>query len=74
MRLPRLRSRQVIKALKRGGFYEVRQTGSHLVLVNERIKKIIPVPVHTKELKHGLVVAIIKEAGLTTKEFLKLLH
>ncbi|RJQ31976.1 type II toxin-antitoxin system HicA family toxin [Candidatus Parcubacteria bacterium] len=73
MKLPSLKHRKVIVVLKKLGFEEVRQTGSHLILVNQETKKIISVPVHNKDLKKGLLAGIIKQAGLTTEEFAKLL-
>jgi len=46
MRLPTLKSREVISVLKRIGFEKLRQSGSHVVLVNRNVRKIIIIPVH----------------------------
>lgn len=73
MKVPSLRHKKLIKALKKIGFEEARQTGSHLILLNQKSKKIISVPVHNKDIKRGLLMGIIKQAGLTTEEFIKLL-
>lgn len=73
MRLPSLKPKEVVRALKQGGFVEARQTGSHLILVHKLTKKIIPVPIHAKEMKRGLLMGIIKQSGLTIEEFFKLL-
>ncbi|OGY35970.1 MAG: hypothetical protein A3E36_00465 [Candidatus Andersenbacteria bacterium RIFCSPHIGHO2_12_FULL_45_11b] len=73
MRLPSLKPRDVVKVLKRIGFVEHRQTGSHLILVHRTKRRIIPVPIHVREMKRGLLTAIIKQAGLTQKEFIELL-
>lgn len=73
MRLPSLKPREVIRALKRVGFEEQRQTGSHLIMVYRAKRLIIPVPVHAREMKRGLLTSIIKQAGLTQKEFIDLL-
>ena len=73
MRLPALKPREVIKILKKVGFEEARQTGSHLILVNRVTKKITPVPIHGKDIKRGLLLSIIKQADLTIEEFIKLL-
>lgn len=73
MRVPSLNHKKLIRALKKIGFEESRQTGSHLILLNKISKKIITVPVHNKDIKKGLLVGIIKQAGLTTEEFIKLL-
>ena len=69
-KLPLLSWREVVKALTKAGFQVARQKGSHLILVkNERI---VPVPKH-EQIKKGLLMAIIEEAGLTKEEFQKLL-
>jgi predicted RNA binding protein YcfA (HicA-like mRNA interferase family) len=69
-KLPLLSWREVVKALTKAGFQVARQKGSHLILVKNEY--IVPVPKH-KEVKRGLLMAIISEAGLTKKEILTLL-
>jgi predicted RNA binding protein YcfA (HicA-like mRNA interferase family) len=64
--------REVISILKKLGFVEKRQTGSHIILYQADKNKIIPVPMHTKDLKKGLLKGIIKQAESSEKEFLKL--
>lgn len=66
------KTREVIKILGKLGFIQKRQTGSHLIMYHPKLRQIIPVPMHTKELKKGLVRGIIKQAQSTEKEFLKL--
>ena len=73
MKIPSLRHKKVVKVLKKIGFEEARQTGSHLILLNRESKKIISVPIHNKDIKKGLLIGIIKQAGLTTEEFIKML-
>ena len=73
MKLPSIKPIKVVKALKQINFEEIRQTGSHLILANRITKKIIPVPIHNKDIKLGLLVSIIKQTGLTKEEFVKLL-
>jgi predicted RNA binding protein YcfA (HicA-like mRNA interferase family) len=51
-------------------FCNVEQKGSHLILIKDEY--IVPVPKH-REIKRGLLMEIIAEAGLTREEFLKLL-
>jgi predicted RNA binding protein YcfA (HicA-like mRNA interferase family) len=66
-------SNQLIKILDRQGFKVIRQKGSHVILINEQKTRIV-IPVHPgKDLKPGLVRAIIREAGISREEFLKLL-
>ena len=73
MKIPSLRHKKLIVVLKKIGFEESRQTGSHLILSNKKTKKIISVPIHSKDIKRGLLFGIIKQAGLTIKEFIELL-
>ncbi len=66
--------KKVIKALSKVGFVPVRQKGSHIILKNEE-GVVIVVPNHPGEdIGRGLLLKIIKQAGLTKEEFLKLLE
>ncbi len=71
--LPALTARKVIKALKKLGFSEDRQKGSHLILINLATGKRVVVPVHPgKTIKKPLLKSIIEEdAGLKLEDFLK---
>lgn len=64
--------KEIVSILKKLGFIVKRQTGSHLIMYNFKRKKIIPVPMHTKELQKGLTQAIIKQADSTEEEFIRL--
>jgi len=73
-RLPSLSGRDLVRALKRVGFEEVRQRGSHLALrkaTSERTYKVI-VPLHSS-LARGTLFDILKQAGLTPEELRDLL-
>jgi predicted RNA binding protein YcfA (HicA-like mRNA interferase family) len=70
-KLPLLSWREVVKALGKVGFVVARQRGSHIILVKE--EHAIPVPRHD-QIKRGLLLEIIAEAGLTREEFLELLR
>ncbi len=59
-----LTPKRMIKYLKKNGFKEVSQNGSHVKLKNDRTGKQVIVPYHSKEMKKGLEQAILKEAGL----------
>ena len=73
-RLPSLRPRRLIAALKRRGFVERRQTGSHLFLAHpDRPGRPVPVPMPARELKRGTLVAILRQAGVTVEELRDLL-
>jgi len=73
MRLPSIKPKKVVSALKKVGFEEIRQSGSHLVLANKQSGKIIPIPIHSKNIKRGLLRAIINQSGLTLRQFKNLM-
>jgi predicted RNA binding protein YcfA (HicA-like mRNA interferase family) len=71
-RMPQVTARELIAFLKKHGFTEDRQTGSHLTLWNEESRLLVTVPVHTGcNLGRGLTVRILKDAGFTVEEFVK---
>ncbi|HEP4268969.1 TPA: type II toxin-antitoxin system HicA family toxin, partial [Streptococcus pyogenes] len=55
--------KQMIKLLKKNGFYEVGQRGSHKKFRDDKGHQTI-VPLHNKDLGKGLEDAILKQAGL----------
>ncbi len=71
MKLPRdVNGVEAAKALKRLGFVELRQSGSHLIL--RRATRTVVVPQH-KPLKPGTLKGIIEQAGLTPETFIEAL-
>lgn len=69
-----LSSGDVVKALLKADFYVHHQRGSHIVLRRDGPPpNRIVVPAH-KELKKGMLRAIIRQAGLTVDDFLSLLE
>jgi predicted RNA binding protein YcfA (HicA-like mRNA interferase family) len=71
-KLPLISGRKCVKALENPGFYIKRQTGSHIILRRDDPFAQVVVPDH-KELDRGTLLAIIKHAGLTVEDFMKLL-
>ena len=72
--LPVIRSKQLIKVLERAGFIVNRVTGSHYVLKHPAKPNLrVTVPYHNRDLKRGTLQSIVKQAGLTNEEFLKML-
>ena len=67
-----IKPKKIVRILKKLGFEERRQTGSHLIFRHPESKKIIPIPIHNKDLKKGTLLNILKQAGISKKEFLKL--
>lgn len=59
-----LTPKKMIQLLKRHGFIEISQRGSHIKLANPFTGKQVIVPLHNKSLKKGLEQAILKQAGL----------
>lgn len=72
-KLPAVKPKQIVKVLKKFGFIERRQTGSHLILSNPYDNKIVPIPIHAKELKKGTLFSILRQAEITKEELKKLL-
>jgi len=72
-RLPTVKPVQMIKVLQKAGFEIDHQTGSHVVLWRPADGCRVVVPRHNRDLGRGLTLRIIKSAGLTREEFLKLL-
>ncbi|MGD8794154.1 MAG: type II toxin-antitoxin system HicA family toxin [Anaerolineae bacterium] len=70
-KLPTLKAREVVSALKRAGFYEARQRGGHLQL--KRGNLLVTVPMHSGDLNPGTLRSIIRQARMTVDEFLALL-
>ncbi|HKT46672.1 MAG TPA: type II toxin-antitoxin system HicA family toxin [Candidatus Acidoferrales bacterium] len=73
-KLPSVSGERVVRALKRAGFTELRQKGSHVSLekrMGEQTFKTV-VPMHP-ELAKGTLSDILKQSGLKLQEFLDLL-
>lgn len=72
-RLKQIKPRELVNALKRAGFEECDQNGSHLILVDEENDLQTSVPMHTGDVGRGLLKKILKQAKLTEEEFKELL-
>jgi predicted RNA binding protein YcfA (HicA-like mRNA interferase family) len=72
-RLPSVTARQMLAALKKAGFVEKRQTGAHVILWHPTSRRATSVSMHAGDMKRGTVNGILKQAGLSIEEFLKLL-
>ncbi len=71
MSLPVLDWKQVLKALKKKGFYATRQSGSHIIVENGKgLWTVIP---RKDELGKGLVLQILSDCNIAKTEFLELL-
>lgn len=56
--------REMLRLLKKNGFVEESQNGSHIKMNNPETKRTVIVPYHSKDLKKGMEQAILKQAGL----------
>ncbi|MBX3179345.1 MAG: type II toxin-antitoxin system HicA family toxin [Candidatus Hydrogenedentes bacterium] len=72
-RLPSLTAREVIAALKKAGFKEIRQRGSHLHLWHPVRERLVTVPAHARELPRGTLKSIVRQSDLAEDEFNDLL-
>jgi predicted RNA binding protein YcfA (HicA-like mRNA interferase family) len=71
-KLPSISGAECAKALEKAGFYFKRQKGSHMVYRRDEPYAQVIIPDH-KTLDTGTLRAIIRQAGLSVDEFLKLL-
>lgn len=72
MQLPLISGREAAKAFERAGFYFDHQRGSHMIYYHDDGRH-LSIPDHP-QLGRGLLRKLIRHAGLTPKEFLKLLR
>ena len=64
-----MKSSELLRILKKDGWFEVRQTGSHLIMAHPtKFKKII-VPFHGgKEVPKGTLLSVLKDAEINIKK------
>ena len=73
-KLPRVDCQDLIRALKRAGFVEERQRGSHLHLRRVANHKRVTVPIHKgRMVPIGTLSAILRDADIDVDDFRKLL-
>ncbi|KAM3108927.1 type II toxin-antitoxin system HicA family toxin [Phormidesmis sp. 146-33] len=80
-KLPRVKATEVIRALERLGFEQVRQKGSHVILKKqvtlregeeqETIEVGCVVPLHQKEVAVGTLSNILRQADVSIEEFIQ---
>ena len=63
--------KEVIKKLKKLGFVEDRQSGSHKIFYHPETKTRAVVPYHLKELPKGTLSAILRESNISKGDFKK---
>ncbi len=73
IRLPAVRPTDVVAALKRAGFAEKRQRGSHVILWHPLRRRTTIVARHGRDLPAPTLKQILRQAGLTEDQFRQLL-
>lgn len=69
-RLPVISGDEIVRVLGRAGFVWDRTEGSHMILLHPNGRR-LSVPRH-RELGRGLLRSLIRDAGLTREEFIRL--
>lgn len=73
-KFPRVTCDELIRVLKKAGFVEKRQKGSHLTMWRESDKRRATVPVHRgREVPLGTLRGILRDADISDEEFRALL-
>lgn len=72
-KLPAVKPKQLMRVLERSGWEQRRTRGSHHYFVHPNVRDSIAVPAHNRDLKPGLLLAILKTAGISREQFRKLL-
>jgi predicted RNA binding protein YcfA (HicA-like mRNA interferase family) len=70
-KLPVVSGMKTVRALEQLGFAVVRQRGSHIVLRRGASGCVVP---DHREIKVGTLRGILKQAGVSTEEFITALH
>jgi len=73
LKLPRTGGRQVVEALLRMGFGIHRIRGSHYILKHEATGCRVTIPYHRRELAPKTLLSVLRQAGISVEEFIKLL-
>lgn len=72
-KLPVVKARELLKTLKKIGFYSHHQVGSHIQLKHPDGRR-TTIPYHpAKEIRRGTLKAIIDDLDMTVEEFIKAL-
>ncbi len=69
-KLPVLKPREIVRKLKRLGFTEHHQVGSHLTMKHPSTNRRAVIPMHLSDMKKGTIAAILREAEIDRDEFI----
>lgn len=71
--IPVITVKQLLSVLIKAGFKIIRQKGSHIRLVNPITGKATTIAMHAGDLSRKMIMKILKQAGVSAKDFLKFL-
>ena len=63
-------AKELLRFLRKRGYTEERQTGSHLILKHPT-RRMLVVPVHRGDIPRGLFLRILKDAGFSEEDFFR---
>jgi predicted RNA binding protein YcfA (HicA-like mRNA interferase family) len=66
-KLPSLNGADIVRALERLGFQQIRQRGSHVVMRRGDAGTVVPMH---RPVKTGTLAGILRQAGVNVEEFL----
>lgn len=70
--MPQVSGEELARFLRRQGFRNLRQDGSHLILLGPRGTQVV-VPQHGgRDLGRGLALSVLKQAGYAVDDYLRL--
>ncbi len=70
-KLPVVSGSEVVRALERLGFVQIRQRGSHIILRRQAQGCVVP---NHREIKLGTLNGVLKQAGVSPEEFMSALR
>lgn len=70
-KLPALTAKKLLAKLKKLGFTQDHTTGSHIILYQKKTKRRAVVPHHLSDIPKGTLSSILREAGITREELLR---
>ncbi len=69
--MPQVTAKELVRFLKKNGFKEDRQKGSHLTLRHPDKKLSITIPIHAGcDIGRGLAKRILADAGFSVEDFM----
>lgn len=71
--IPIITVKQLLSVLLKAGFKMIRQKGSHIRLIHPITGRATTLAMHAGDLSRRMIMKILKQAGISAKDFLKFL-